>query len=75
MKDRILKELGFVLDSEKTVGFFSFTISKMNTDRIVPTVTFVCDEALPEQREKITTALFALFDTIKPVFLKEKHEG
>jgi hypothetical protein len=66
MKDRILKELDYVLD-EKTVGFFSFTVS-IETDRIVPTVTWICDKGLSGQREEVSTALFNLFDTIKPIF-------
>ena len=70
MKDRILKELEYVLDKE-TVGFFSFTVSKSKTGRIIPTVRWICDEGLPKQREKISTALFDLFDAIKPIFMSK----
>ena len=72
MKDRILKELNYVLEPEKPVGFFSFTVSRTETGKVVPTVTFICDKALPEQRDKITKALFDLFDVIKPMFLEQK---
>lgn len=47
--------------------FFSFTVSQTK-DGLISTVTWICDKGLPEQREKISTALFDLFDTIKPIF-------
>lgn len=66
MKNRILKELDYVLN-ENTIGFFSFTIEQIG-EKIIPTVTWICDEGLPKQREEISTALFNLFDVIKPIF-------
>ena len=74
MKDRILKELGCILDPEEPVGFFSFTVSKTRIGKIVPTVTFICDEALPDQRKEISAALFNLFDAIKPIFLANRQD-
>jgi len=67
MKDRILKEIGYVLETEEPVAFFSFTASKTTKGRIVPTVTFICNEATPKQRNEISDALFNLFDVIKPI--------
>jgi hypothetical protein len=72
MRNRILKELGYILD-ENTVGFFSFTVSRTK-DRIIPTVTWICDKGLPEQRNEISDALFNLFDKVKPVFKSEKSK-
>ena len=66
MKDRILKELNHVLD-ENTVGFFSFTVSQTK-DGLIPTITWICDKGLPEQREEITTALLNLFHTVESIF-------
>lgn len=73
MKDRILKEIGYVLEpaNEEVVGFFAFTVTRTDEGKIVPTVTFLYDEdrALPKRREEISEALGNLFDAVEPIFI------
>jgi hypothetical protein len=35
LKDRILRELGYVFESEEPIGFFSITISKTDAGKIL----------------------------------------
>ncbi len=70
MKEKIKKEVLYVLDSEKEViAFFGIVVSKNKKGEPIPTVIDIHNEinSSYEEGKEISDKLFDLFDAIKPV--------